>query len=53
MSEYVTTSKTEWARQMFRRGIRNVRDKNKWRKWVKVRLWMPVALQILLVGGVL
>ena len=53
MSEYVTTSKVEWARQMFRRGIRNVRDKNKWRKWVKVRLWMPVALQIVLVVGVL
>ena len=28
---------------------RNARDKNKWRKIVKVRLWMPVVLQILLI----
>jgi cytosine/adenosine deaminase-related metal-dependent hydrolase/ribose/xylose/arabinose/galactoside ABC-type transport system permease subunit len=33
--------------------MRDARDKNKWRKVVKFRLWMPVALQILLVGLVL
>ncbi len=33
--------------------MRDARDKNKWRKIVKFRLWMPVALQILLVGLVL
>jgi cytosine/adenosine deaminase-related metal-dependent hydrolase/ribose/xylose/arabinose/galactoside ABC-type transport system permease subunit len=33
--------------------MRDARDKNKWRKIVKFRLWMPVALQILLVGIVL
>ncbi len=35
-----------------RKVLRNARDKNKWRKVVKVRLWMPVALQILLIIGV-
>ncbi|MEX1133921.1 MAG: amidohydrolase family protein [Acidimicrobiia bacterium] len=34
-----------------RKVIRDARDKNKWRKIVRVRLWMPVALQILLVAG--
>jgi hypothetical protein len=29
----------------------DARDKNKWRKIVKVRLWMPVALQLLLIGS--
>jgi 5-methylthioadenosine/S-adenosylhomocysteine deaminase len=41
----------ESTRLTLRKGIRNARDKNKWRKVVKVRLWMPVALQILLVVG--
>jgi cytosine/adenosine deaminase-related metal-dependent hydrolase/ribose/xylose/arabinose/galactoside ABC-type transport system permease subunit len=47
---------TTWvdsARQEVRKVLRNARDKNKWRKVVKVRLWMPVALQILLIFGVL
>ncbi|HKY49167.1 MAG TPA: amidohydrolase family protein, partial [Acidimicrobiia bacterium] len=39
------------SRQLVRRVLRNARDKQKWRKIVKVRLWMPVALQILLLGG--
>ncbi|HUP16132.1 MAG TPA: amidohydrolase family protein [Acidimicrobiia bacterium] len=39
------------SRQLVRRVVRNARDVQKWRKIVKVRLWMPVALQILLVGG--
>ncbi|MBK5268552.1 MAG: amidohydrolase family protein [Acidimicrobiia bacterium] len=33
--------------------MRNARDKNKWRKVVKVRLWMPIALQLLLIGALL
>jgi cytosine/adenosine deaminase-related metal-dependent hydrolase/ribose/xylose/arabinose/galactoside ABC-type transport system permease subunit len=33
--------------------IRDARDKNKWRKIVKFRLWMPVALQLLLIGALL
>ncbi len=36
------------SRQLVRRVLRNARDVKKWRKIVKVRLWMPVALQILL-----
>jgi cytosine/adenosine deaminase-related metal-dependent hydrolase/ribose/xylose/arabinose/galactoside ABC-type transport system permease subunit len=46
------TSYIDSARQEVRKVLRNARDKNKWRKVVKVRLWMPVALQILLIIGV-
>jgi 5-methylthioadenosine/S-adenosylhomocysteine deaminase len=41
------------ARQALRKVIRDARDKNKWRKIVRFRLWMPVALQILLVASLL
>ena len=41
------------ARRAVRKVIRDARDKNKWRKIVKFRLWMPVALQVLLVSAVL
>ncbi|HEY7704131.1 MAG TPA: amidohydrolase family protein [Acidimicrobiia bacterium] len=49
----MTTSTIESARLAVRRVLRDARDKNKWRKIIKVRLWMPVALQILLVGMVI
>ncbi|MET0696042.1 MAG: hypothetical protein ABWZ58_01330, partial [Acidimicrobiia bacterium] len=42
----------ERSRQEVRKVLRNARDKNKWRKVIKVRLWMPVVLQILLILGV-
>jgi 5-methylthioadenosine/S-adenosylhomocysteine deaminase len=42
---------TDRARQLWRKLIREARDKNRWRKIVKVRLWMPVALQVILVAG--
>jgi len=41
------------ARRAVRKVVRDARDKNKWRKIVRFRLWMPVALQILLVATVL
>jgi len=41
------------ARRAVRKVLRDARDKNKWRKLVRFRLWMPVALQILLVGSLL
>jgi ribose transport system ATP-binding protein len=47
------TSTSESVRLAVRKVIRDARDKNKWRKIVKVRLWMPVALQVLLVAGLL
>jgi cytosine/adenosine deaminase-related metal-dependent hydrolase/ribose/xylose/arabinose/galactoside ABC-type transport system permease subunit len=50
---YVTDSKVEGARRAVRKVVRNARDKNKWRKVVKFRLWMPVVLQILLIAGLL
>ncbi|HVR34132.1 MAG TPA: amidohydrolase family protein [Acidimicrobiia bacterium] len=45
------SERTDRARQTWRKLVREARDKNRWRKIVKVRLWMPVALQILLVLG--
>jgi 5-methylthioadenosine/S-adenosylhomocysteine deaminase len=47
------TSRLERARLAVRKVLRDARDKNKWRKIVRFRLWMPVALQILLVGALL
>jgi 5-methylthioadenosine/S-adenosylhomocysteine deaminase len=47
------TTRVDRARQLFRKVLRNARDKNKWRKIVKVRLWMPVALQIVLIVALL
>lgn len=52
-SRYAATSAIDRARQAVRVVIRNARDKNKWRKVVKVRLWMPIALQLVLIGLVL
>ena len=52
MTTPIETARIDSARQLVRKVIRNSRDKNKWRKVVKVRLWMPVALQVLLIIGV-
>ncbi|MGH8915237.1 MAG: amidohydrolase family protein [Acidimicrobiia bacterium] len=46
------TTVIESARQELRKVLRNARDKNKWRKVVRVRLWMPVVLQVILILGV-
>jgi 5-methylthioadenosine/S-adenosylhomocysteine deaminase len=40
------------ARIAVRKVLRDARDRNKWRKIVKFRLWMPVVLQLLLVVAV-
>jgi 5-methylthioadenosine/S-adenosylhomocysteine deaminase len=47
------TTLVDSSRQAVRRLIRDARDINKWRKIVKFRLWMPVVLQLLLIGLVL
>ncbi|MFZ0014789.1 MAG: amidohydrolase family protein, partial [Acidimicrobiia bacterium] len=52
-SEYTAGGWSERSRQFGRKVIRNARDKEKWRKVVKFRLWMPVALQIVLIVGLL
>jgi 5-methylthioadenosine/S-adenosylhomocysteine deaminase len=49
MTVAVHTTQVDRARQLARKVARNARDKNEWRKVVKVRLWMPVALQVLLI----
>ncbi|HSJ35299.1 MAG TPA: amidohydrolase family protein [Acidimicrobiia bacterium] len=53
MIEPITTTRVDSARQLVRKVLRNARDKNKWRKVVRFRLWMPVALQILLIAALL
>ena len=53
MTARPTTTRIDSTRQLVRKVIRNARDKNKWRKVVKFRLWMPVALQLVLIGGLL
>ena len=47
------SERVDAARRAVRKVIRDARDKNKWRKIVRFRLWMPVALQILLVAALL
>jgi 5-methylthioadenosine/S-adenosylhomocysteine deaminase len=43
------SARIDATRRLVRKILRDARDKNKWRKIVKVRLWMPVALQLLLI----
>ncbi len=43
------TARVDSARRAVRKVVRDARDKNKWRKIVRFRLWMPVALQFLLI----
>ena len=45
------TDRIDRARQQWRKLIREARDHNRWRKIVRIRLWMPVALQVILVVG--
>jgi len=47
------SGRTDAARRAVRKVVRDAHDKNKWRKIVKFRLWMPVALQVLLVAALL
>ena len=47
------SARVDAARRAVRKVLRDARDKNKWRKIVRFRLWMPVALQILLVAALL
>jgi cytosine/adenosine deaminase-related metal-dependent hydrolase/ribose/xylose/arabinose/galactoside ABC-type transport system permease subunit len=47
------SGRVEAARIAVRKVLRDARDKNKWRKIVRFRLWMPVALQVLLVASLL
>jgi 5-methylthioadenosine/S-adenosylhomocysteine deaminase len=52
-SQYTAGNRVDAARQVVRKILRNARDKNKWRKVVKFRLWMPVTLQVVLIGALL
>ena len=46
------SARLDSTRLAVRKVIRDARDKNKWRKIVRFRLWMPVALQLLLIVAV-
>ncbi len=46
------TARLDSARLAIRKVVRDARDKNKWRKIVRFRLWMPVVLQLLLIVAV-
>ena len=49
-----TPIESTWAdrlREKWRLVVREAREKNRWRKIVRFRLWMPIALQIILVVG--
>ena len=46
------SARADTARIAVRRVMRDARDKNKWRKIVRFRLWMPVVLQLLLIVAV-
>ncbi len=52
-TESSLTTRLDAARTVARKIIRNARDKNKWRKIIRFRLWMPVALQVLMIAGLL
>jgi cytosine/adenosine deaminase-related metal-dependent hydrolase/ribose/xylose/arabinose/galactoside ABC-type transport system permease subunit len=47
------SERTEAARRAVRKVLRDARDRNKWRKIVRFRLWMPVALQVVLIAALL
>jgi 5-methylthioadenosine/S-adenosylhomocysteine deaminase len=47
------SARADATRRAVRKVIRNARDRERWRKIAKVRLWMPVALQLLLIVAVL
>ncbi|NNL47291.1 MAG: ABC transporter permease, partial [Acidimicrobiia bacterium] len=53
MTTEISSTRVDQVRQLIRKGFRNARDKNKWRKIIKLRLWMPVALQIILILALL
>ena len=53
MTVAIHTSQVDRARRLARKVARNARDKNEWRKIAKFRLWMPVALQVLLIVALL
>jgi 5-methylthioadenosine/S-adenosylhomocysteine deaminase len=44
------SSRADAARRAARKVLRDARDKNKWRKIVRFRLWMPVVLQVVLIA---
>ncbi len=49
MSAPIESTRADRLRQKWRMLLREAREKNRWRKIVRFRLWMPVALQIILV----
>jgi cytosine/adenosine deaminase-related metal-dependent hydrolase/ribose/xylose/arabinose/galactoside ABC-type transport system permease subunit len=53
ISQEFETTRVDAVRQFVRKVLRNARDKNKWRKVIKFRLWMPIVLQLVLIAALL
>jgi cytosine/adenosine deaminase-related metal-dependent hydrolase/ribose/xylose/arabinose/galactoside ABC-type transport system permease subunit len=53
MTVEVEVTRVDRTRQLARNVARQARDKNAWRKLIKFRLWMPVALQALMIVALL
>ncbi|HZB43351.1 MAG TPA: amidohydrolase family protein [Ilumatobacter sp.] len=53
MTVEIEITRVDRARQLARKVARNARDRNEWRRIIKFRLWMPVALQVLLIVALL
>jgi 5-methylthioadenosine/S-adenosylhomocysteine deaminase len=53
LSAPIASTRVDQGRQLARKVLRDARDRNKWRKVIRFRLWMPVALQVLLLAGLL
>lgn len=51
MSAPIETTRMDRFRQLWRMVLRESRERNRWRKIIRFRLWMPVVLQIILVVG--
>ncbi len=49
-TEYTAANLTDRVRQLGRKVLRNARDREKWRKLVRFRLWVPVSLQVVMIG---
>ncbi len=49
----MTNVSLDVLRTAVRKFFREARDKNRWRKIVRFRLWMPVALQVVLVTALI
>ncbi|HEX6946612.1 MAG TPA: amidohydrolase family protein [Acidimicrobiia bacterium] len=51
MSVPIESTRMDRLRQKWRMVVREAREKNRWRKIIRFRLWMPIVLQTIFVIG--